>query len=78
MGGVQKVVSPVMYICICNAVTEKMIHSAIAAGARSLADLTRATGCSSDCGSCAELAEEVLHQARTRRPFAVPLVAQAA
>lgn len=71
-----------MYVCICNAVTEKMIHQAAAEGVRSLSELTRRTGCSGECGSCADLAEEVLRLAHSRVAkkvrFALPLVAQAA
>jgi bacterioferritin-associated ferredoxin len=67
-----------MYVCICNAVTENMIRKAASEGTRTLADLTRATGCAGGCGSCAGLAEQILRQARHQRPFSVPLVAQAA
>ena len=69
-----------MYVCICNAVTEKMIRRAAAEGVRSLSELTRRTGCSGECGSCADLAEEVLRDAhrRPRVQFNLPLIAQAA
>jgi len=72
-----------MYVCICNAVTEKMIRQAANAGVRSLAELSRRTGCSTTCGSCADLAEDILHEARAAlapQPFKLPLltVAQAA
>jgi len=69
-----------MYVCICNAVTEKMIRQAAADGVRSLGELTRRTGCSGECGSCADLAEEVLRDAhrRPRVQFNLPLIAQAA
>ena len=69
-----------MYVCICNAVTEKMIRQAAAEGVRSLSELTRRTGCSGECGSCADLAEEVLRDAhrRSRLQFNLPLIAQAA
>ncbi len=69
-----------MYVCICNAVTEKMIRQAAAEGVRSLSELTRRTGCSGECGSCADLAEEVLRDAhrRPRVQFNLPLIAQAA
>lgn len=67
-----------MYVCICNAVTEKMIRQAAAEGVRSLSELTRRTGCASDCGSCSDLAEQVLREARGKRPFGLPLIAQAA
>jgi bacterioferritin-associated ferredoxin len=67
-----------MYVCICNAVTDKMIRAAAAEGAASLADLARMTGCAGGCGSCAELAEEVLHGARRTLPPTLNFIAQAA
>lgn len=67
-----------MYVCICNAVTDKMIRAAAAAGAANLADLERMTGCSGCCGNCAEVAEEVLHGARRQLPAGLILIAQAA
>jgi len=67
-----------MYVCICNAVTEKMIHEAAADGVRNLAELTRRTGCADNCGGCAEYAEEVLRAARGMRAFALPVLAHAA
>ena len=63
-----------MYVCICNAVTEKMIRTAADSGATNLEDLHRMTGCAGGCGSCADLAEEILAAAlRSRRskPFAL-------
>jgi bacterioferritin-associated ferredoxin len=67
-----------MYVCICNAVTDKMIRAAAAAGAKSLDDLARMTGCAGGCGSCAELAEEMLHAVRKPQPLALNVFAQAA
>jgi len=66
-----------MYVCICNGVTDRQIRQAAADGVSSLRELERRTGCSGACGSCAELAEQVLHEAMGRRPFALPLVAAA-
>ena len=67
-----------MYVCVCNAVTDKMIRQAAAEGVRSLAELTRRTGCAGNCGSCADYAEEVLHAARVAHPFPLQVFAQAA
>jgi bacterioferritin-associated ferredoxin len=67
-----------MYVCVCNAVTDKMIRAAAAAGAASLADLERMTGCAGGCGSCADFAEQVLHAARKPLPAALSVLAQAA
>lgn len=51
-----------MYVCICNAVTERAIHDAARCGVRTLDELTVATGCAGNCGSCRELACAVLEQ----------------
>jgi bacterioferritin-associated ferredoxin len=52
-----------MYVCICNAVTERAIRHAAAEGVRSIDELTLRTGCSGTCGCCRELAIQVLEQA---------------
>lgn len=52
--------SRIMYVCVCNAVTESAIRSAVEDGARSLRDLTFRTGCSTQCGRCVGLAREVM------------------
>ena len=65
-----------MCVCICNAVTDTMIRSAVGKGAKTLADLQCMTGCTGGCGSCAELAQDVLDEARGRT-FRLPVVAVA-
>ncbi|WP_333857339.1 (2Fe-2S)-binding protein [Denitromonas sp.] len=66
-----------MYVCICNAVTEKDIHHAAANGARRVRDL-RVLGVTADCGKCACAAKCCLDQALTstvnpvRRPTPTP------
>lgn len=67
-----------MYICICNAVTDKMIKAAVAEGAASLDDLQRLTGCGGGCGSCIELAEDLLRRTRRPLPAALTFVVHAA
>jgi bacterioferritin-associated ferredoxin len=52
-----------MYVCVCNAVTENAIREAVGNGVRSLAELRLHTGCSMTCGTCQEVAEEVLAEA---------------
>lgn len=51
-----------MYVCICNAVTERRIRQEVAAGARTLVDLKRTLGIGSRCGACESFAEEVLDE----------------
>jgi bacterioferritin-associated ferredoxin len=50
-----------MYICICNAVTERDIdHCVNRCGACSLEDLQRELGVAAGCGCCRETAQAVL------------------
>ena len=41
-----------MYVCICKGITDRAIREQVAAGARSLAEVSRRTGCSTQCGKC--------------------------
>jgi bacterioferritin-associated ferredoxin len=54
-----------MYICICHAVTDSAIHTAVSAGASSFRDLSGATGCGTQCGGCVAQAREVMNEALT-------------
>ena len=56
-----------MYVCICQSITDKQIRKAAAKGADSLIDLREELGVAASCGSCADLAEEILTEARNRR-----------
>jgi len=49
-----------MYICICNAVTERQVRACVDAGAASLGDLQFELGVASCCGCCAATASEYL------------------
>jgi len=61
-----------MYVCICNAITDKQIRSAAEAGARDLWALQAELGVASGCGSCKEMASEILHEVRNQRRVAEP------
>ena len=52
-----------MYVCVCRAVTEKQIESAVTAGARRLRDLRLELGVTEECGRCAQCAKQCLHEA---------------
>jgi bacterioferritin-associated ferredoxin len=67
-----------MYVCICNSITERAIREAARAGVSTLNELTRRTGCGDCCGTCADLAREILDDAHGRRTLDLPLVAAAA
>lgn len=66
-----------MYVCVCRAVTDGQIREAAQSGARTLQDLRRDLGVTSDCGRCASCAHECLREAcgggkpgKARRPSA--------
>ena len=67
-----------MYVCVCNAITDKQIRKAAESGARNLWDLQRQLGVASGCGSCREMASEILHESRRRTEFSGPVVYQPA
>jgi bacterioferritin-associated ferredoxin len=67
-----------MYICICNGVTDHDIRDAAEAGCRSVAELTMRTGAGANCGSCLDMAGDLLEAARTVRELPLPVLSQAA
>ncbi len=67
-----------MYVCVCNGVTDRAIREAAAQGARDLADLAFMTGCSTSCGTCGELAAQLLREARAARALPLNVYAAAA
>jgi len=66
-----------MYVCVCQAVTDRQIRQAAADGARTLKDLRRELGVTRDCGRCASCAHECLKEAQDRgsKPGKVALMA---
>jgi bacterioferritin-associated ferredoxin len=67
-----------MYICICNAVTDHSIRTAAREGVRTFAELRERTGCGDCCGSCEELASEILEESRRPRVLDLPMLSAAA
>ena len=49
-----------MYICICNAVTQRQVEECARSGAASVEDLTSQLGVGAGCGRCRECATELL------------------
>lgn len=56
-----------MYICICNAVTERHIECAVDNGACRMRDLRNTLGVSADCACCAQSARRCLEAALETR-----------
>lgn len=67
-----------MYVCLCNGVTERAVREAAASGARDLDDLRAMTGCSTTCGSCGDVAMQVLREELRARPLGLAMYQVAA
>ena len=65
-----------MYVCICNAITDKQIRQAAKSGVKDLWGLQAALGVASTCGSCKEAASEILRENRQASQHARPVVYQ--
>ena len=66
--------APSVYVCICNGVTDHQIREAADNGVSSVAELTMRTGCGSNCGSCLEMAGELLAKARVVHDLPLPML----
>ncbi|CAM3609862.1 (2Fe-2S)-binding protein [Bordetella sputigena] len=49
-----------MYVCVCNAITERQVRAAVDEGAATLDDLQFELGVATCCGTCAATAVEYL------------------
>ena len=49
-----------MYVCICNALTDRRIRGAIDSGAASLGSVYRNCGVAPQCGKCGEMIRSFL------------------
>lgn len=54
-----------MYVCVCNAITDKDIKKAICDGACSVNDLSKALNVGTCCGKCKSCCHQYLKQAKT-------------
>ena len=51
-----------MYLCVCRAVKESEVDKAISQGCRSFKDISDQTGCSKECGQCAQVVKEYIER----------------
>jgi len=49
-----------MYVCVCNAITDREVREAMRNGASSLRQLRAALPLGSNCGRCIESAREIV------------------
>lgn len=59
-----------MYVCVCNAITDRQIRAAAEAGTTDILRLQAELGVASSCGSCMDVASEILAEYRGKRPAA--------
>ena len=52
-----------MYICLCNAITERQVRESARSGVRSIEQLAAELGVATGCGRCRECAVELLREA---------------
>jgi len=52
-----------MYVCVCNAVTERQVKETIDNGATTVKALSRELGVGSQCGACVSCAKSCLKAA---------------
>ena len=48
-----------MYICICKAVTDGQIRSAVEDGVTSMSGLRESLGCAGQCGKCGKYVKQI-------------------
>lgn len=72
-----------MYVCVCNAVTEKQIFNAVKKGAKTVKHLKDTLGVASECTSCVgcaksclKAAHETLKQQQHQKPTFMPVQLQ--
>jgi bacterioferritin-associated ferredoxin len=56
-----------MIVCSCRAVSDRELRMAAEAG-RSLREIVRVTGATTDCGCCADSVERIVADTRACRP----------
>lgn len=53
-----------MYVCLCEAVTDRQIRAAAESGCSSMRQLGHETGAGRCCGRCVPMAREILREYR--------------
>ncbi len=53
-----------MYVCVCQAVTERQVREAVESGVTSMRGLRQELGVASECGRCARCAHGILKECR--------------
>lgn len=69
-----------MFVCGCRAVTDREVHEAVRAGARSAAEVAERCGAGSRCGNCVDLVLAVVEASTpaSESVLALPVLAPVA
>ena len=57
----------IMYVCLCNAVTDRQIRETVNRGADSLTAVQRQLPVATCCGTCEDTAREIIETERSRK-----------
>jgi len=63
-----------VYVCICNGVTDHQISEAAQSGVVSVSELTMRTGCGATCGSCLDMAADLLVKFSATHDLPLPVL----
>ena len=63
-----------MYVCICNGVTDHQIRQAAEDGCTSVSELMMRTGCGTNCGSCLDLAGDLMAEVHAKKALPLPML----
>lgn len=55
-----------MYVCLCHSITDREIRRAAKNGVDNLYELQQTLGVATGCGSCAQMAEDILDDENAR------------
>ena len=55
-----------MYICICNAITERDVRECVRKGCGSMDELSVELGVGTGCGRCRPTASEILNESQSQ------------
>lgn len=69
-----------MFVCVCYGITDRQIRETAQAGCRSVAELTMRTGAGANCGSCLEMAAQLIDDVHGAKvvPLPLPVLSHAA
>jgi bacterioferritin-associated ferredoxin len=57
----------IMYICICNAITERDVRECVRRGCRSVDQLSMELGVGTGCGRCRPMASQILNEGQSQQ-----------